>query len=565
MRPPPAHSAGGRRREAAFALLGFSLLSCAWFLPVLRAPLTHTVSGAAGDLTIFAWFLTWVPWAVLHGHDPFVSQHLLWPGGVSTMWNTGVLLLSVLLAPLTLTLGPVATLNVLFVAAPASSAFTAWLLLRRHVDALPATAGALLYGFGPAMAAQQIGHLQLSIMTLPPLIVMAVEDLLQPQGHATRRTGLRLGVLVAAQLLVGEELLAITALAVALWLAVLAVCAPRAVPPALPRLLAGGAVTLATTLLLAGVPLAYQFLGPLQVHEPIQAAVLNVMRPRDLVEPTSRLWLHRGPGPEHSNISEVGGYLGWPLLALLTLGVALQWRRPAVLAVAGVLGVLEVLALGPYLTQADPTSRRLPWAAVDGLPILENILPIRFALPAALAAAVLLALTLQRLRQRSPALAVAAAVAALLPLLPHGWPVLPAPTRPDCLRGPALDRLAGGEPTLLLRYPVLPALATQLWHAEAHFPFPIAGGYAVHPDPATGLPVLDGDRDAAALAFRQLGAGAPGPLPDAAAVLAALQDMRITRVLVTPGPSAAAERVFLEQQLRLVPVAVADCTLYAVR
>ncbi len=551
---------GSRGRwHAATALLGFSGLACLWYLPVLAHPLTYTVSGGRGDLTIFAWFLTWGPWGLLHGHNPFLSHYLLWPAGVSTMWNTGLLLLSLLLAPVTLTLGPVASLNVLLIAAPASSAFTAWLLLRRHAGAPAATAGALLYGFGPEMAGQNLGHLQLSILTLPPLIVIAVEDLLRPEGRRAWRTGLRLGLLLSAQLLIGEELLAITAIAVSLWLASLLLTAPRSARAALRPLVAGSAVAIGLTLALCGVPLAYQFVGPLRIHGAIQPGDLAVMRPRDLVWPTPRMLLHWGTGPTHTDISEIGSYLGLPLLALLAWGVADQWRRLAVRVSFLVLVAVEILSLGAHSAQADPGSTSLPWAVFAGIPVVENILPIRLGLAATLAAAVLLALSLDRLRRGRPAVAAVAAALVLLPLLPRGWPIWQASPRPACLRGTALARLTSTEPTLLLPYPRLFAETGQLWQAEAHFPFPIAGGYAVHPDVDTGAPVLV-DRDASAVAFDHLGSG-PTQAPE---VLAALHRLRLRRVLVTPGSAASAERVFLERDLHLTPVPVADCTLYAV-
>src|SRR5207247_281174 len=85
----------------------------------------------------------------------------------------------------------------------------------------------LLYGFSPALVAQSLGHPQIAVAIIPPLMLLALDDILVRQHHSFLRSGALLGVLGAAQLLAGEALLAAEAI-VAVAGGVLLIAADRA-------------------------------------------------------------------------------------------------------------------------------------------------------------------------------------------------------------------------------------------------------------------------------------------------------------------------------------------------
>ena len=78
------------------------------------------------------WFFAWWPHALLHGLNPFVTHVMFVPDGFNLTWATGMPGPSLLLAPITLAFGPAVTWNVIQLASPALSAWTAFLLCR-HV------------------------------------------------------------------------------------------------------------------------------------------------------------------------------------------------------------------------------------------------------------------------------------------------------------------------------------------------------------------------------------------------------------------------------------------------
>jgi hypothetical protein len=182
------------------------------------------------------------------------------------MWNTFMLLPGALLTPVTLLLGPQTALNVFMTAGFAGSSLAMFAVLRRWEVSTPAAAlGGAVYGFSPAVLHSAIGHYDLQFAVLPPLIVDAGLRLATGRVSA-RRGGLVLGLLVVAQLFITEEILAVTAIAGIVMVAVLAASRPRAVRGAVRRVAAGLGVAAGVTLVIAGYPLAVQFFGPLRQH-----------------------------------------------------------------------------------------------------------------------------------------------------------------------------------------------------------------------------------------------------------------------------------------------------------
>ena len=108
------------------------------------------------------------------------STAMHYPGGVNLLANTSVVAIGLLLAPVTWLFGPIATLNVALTLAPALSALSMYVLLRRWVAWAPAAfVGGLLYGFSPfILVTLTDAHLMLGMAVVPPLVVACLDELL---------------------------------------------------------------------------------------------------------------------------------------------------------------------------------------------------------------------------------------------------------------------------------------------------------------------------------------------------------------------------------------------------
>ena len=172
------------------------------------------------------------PYALLEGQNPLLGTHLNVPDGVNLMWNTSLSLPAALMTPVTELLGLPVTVTTLYTLALALSAWFASIAFRRYVRSYPAALlGGLVYGFSPAMIAQSSSHLHLTLgAVLPPPLLLLLDELLVRQRHHPLLVGAALGALAAAQVLIGEELLAFTGIAAAAMVVTLLVMFPRQVP-----------------------------------------------------------------------------------------------------------------------------------------------------------------------------------------------------------------------------------------------------------------------------------------------------------------------------------------------
>jgi len=492
--------ARGRARGRLWAIAPLALylaLSFLLFEHTWEAPERHNI-GYPGDPQQFMWFLSWTAFALGHHLSPLVSTHLDYPRGVNLMWNAALLWPGGILAPVTARLGPVFAYNLLVTLALPLSGWCAYLAIHRWTSRIAAAVGGLLFAFSPQMAAQGLVHAPVVLALTPPLMLLLLTDLLAQQRWPPLVSGAALGVVAAAQVLTWGELLATTALmcAVAIVLALaLQRRRPRVAPPAGP-VLRGGAGALVTFLLIAGVPLLVEFRGPQRIQgllhrgDPLAADLLNFVVPTSaqLVTPAFAVRLSERFA---ANTPEANAYLSLPLLALLSFIVARWWGRPLV-RWAGLLGVIAaVLSLGGHLRVAGhATAIPLPWLLVAQLPLMRYAMPSRLAVFVVLAAGLLLAFFVDRLREQTSGrrlLGVAVIAAALLPLLPR----IPYPTSssatPTFFSGAGARRIPADSVALVAPFASLEARtysAPMLWQGVAGLRFRMPEGYAFVPNPS---------------------------------------------------------------------------------
>jgi hypothetical protein len=397
-----------RGRAATWLVLGGYLLGAValtwhlWADPAGRAQVVPG-RGVSHDIDLFAWFLRYEATAIAHGRLPdLVTTALNAPQGVNLMWNTSFLLPGVVFAPLTLAIGPQATLTVLLTLGFAGSAATMFWVLRRWGASLAAAAlGGAVFGFSPALRIAAVGHYHLQFAVLLPLIIDALLRLVTGRGRPAR-TGAWLGLLTAAQLFIAEETVALTAVAGVVIVVVLAASRLRAVPGRLRGAVTGLAAAAVVLLVTAGYPLWVQFHGPLVEHGSPWKPGHFRNRPGDFVNGPSGVLVHSQATvaylSQHAvRMVEYFAYLGWPMLVVLVLAAVCFWRDLRVRALTLAFAVLEVLSLGSravVMRGLHIPATLLPWHYLQGLPLLSQSLPNRFSLLADGAAAVVLAFSL---------------------------------------------------------------------------------------------------------------------------------------------------------------------------
>ncbi len=567
-----------RGRAATWLVLGCYLLGAValtwhlWADPAGRAQVVPG-RGVSHDIDLFAWFLRYEATAIAHGRLPdLVTTALNAPQGVNLMWNTSFLLPGVVFAPLTLAIGPQATLTVLLTLGFAGSAATMFWVLRRWGASLAAAAlGGAVFGFSPALRIAAVGHYHLQFAVLLPLIIDALLRLVTGRGRPVR-TGAWLGLLTAAQLFIAEETVALTAVAGVVIVVVLAASRPRAVPGLVRGAVTGLAAAAVVLLVTAGYPLWVQFHGPLVEHGSPWKPGHFRNRPGDFVNGPSGVLVHSQATvaylSQHAvRMVEYFAYLGWPMLVVLVLAAVCFWRDLRVRALALAFVVLEVLSLGSRTVAVGGLhipATLMPWHYLQGLPLLSQSLPNRFSLLADGAAAVVLAFSLDLAWGRAtgraaPAAAdaraadVPAADAQAAPAAPDtapatagpppapvpAWrkaaavalialaivPIIPLPLQTAAVIATpagwqqAFARLRLASDARVLVLPLQPPTVMR-WQADTGVPGSVIGGYCIAPTPGTGQAELCGSgRKPTADYLNDLALGKPGAVAPSIAQL----------------------------------------------
>ncbi len=383
-------------------------------------------------------------------------------------------------------------------------------------------------------------------------------------------SGLLFGVAAAAQLMIGEELLAITAVVGFLLLCIaVALCADQ-VRSHLKHAMLGLSSAAIVFVVLAAVPIGFQFFGPQHFvgtpHPPnvyVSDALSFVIPTRlMLLAPASAIALSN----EFSgNVVETNAYVGLLLSLLLALTALRYWRRLEVRLAALGSALIAILSLGSTIHFAGKNSqipvfaialvfpllqRYLPGRlmlflvffgglAMSRLPVLSNILPARLIVVFYLLAGLLVAVWLDDLRAWLPQqrrlgwLAAAASLVLLLPALPY---TSTPETVPTFFAGGAVSRIPAGSVALVIPYSVALNPRAMTWQAQAGMRFRMPEGYAFIPDPGSSRQRLSPPPSATQDQTVAIALGRAAPLTDEIRnqILVELKSWHVQTVIVGP-------------------------------
>ncbi|MFF4893742.1 hypothetical protein [Micromonospora chersina] len=572
----------------AYALLGVLVCLNYW------GDVQHRVSShLPTDHSWFEWLFAHGAYSVRHLENPLFTARQNAPDGVNMMANTSLLGVTLPLAPLTLLLGPQVMYALYLGAALSATAATSYWVLSRHLVRSRGAAfvGGAFLGFAPGIVHHANGQPNFVSNFLLPLIVARVLRLGEPGRW--RRNGVVLGLLVAYQIFINEEMLLLTALACLVVVLAWAVQRPRAARERAGTFLAAVGLGGGVALLLAAYPIWFQFNGP-QSYRGLQGGVFHnwgedlmafVTFARDTVAGDEAVEKTIG-------LTEQNTWFGWPLVLVALVALVLLVRRSLPARIVAVLVVVfSVAAIGPKVRfDGVETAVDGPWAYVpDDLPLVEMMMPTRLSLVVAAAVGVLLALAWDALsgRGRPPVPAqrtgsaptgphrrwlrpvgYAAIVAALLPLFPRPLPAQQIDPPPHFIT-------AGGwrpyvpDGRTLVPVPIpsnVHGLPTLRWSALTRQEFPIPGGYFIGPNEAGEGVFGAPNRPTSTLIYSTMDADKVPPLTDENR-RQALDDLRFWKASVVVLGANPRETVLRELMTQLLgePQRVDDVWLWDVR
>ena len=341
------------------------------------------------------------PGAIAHGIYPLVSHQVWYPEGIDMTWVTSVPALSLIGLPLTLIGGAIVTYNTLCLLAPASAAWSAFLLARHVTRDVPAVlVGGYVYGFSSYEFGHLLGHLNLCMVCVVPLLLLVCL-----QRFAGKISRARCLLLLVSALLVqfgtSLEIFATACVfAAAAWMVFLPFTTGER-RPHLHRVAAEFIVAVAITALLVSPFLFFLFRGmhnlPATVNLPVDSAAdpLNFVVPTIVTSLGAHYVVPVASRFTGGGLGEQTAYLGLPMILILTACFARRLTEPVMRGMLTMLLLLILCSLGPRLWLAGmQTGLWLPWTLVDKVPLLRSALPGRFALYITLLACLIVAIWL---------------------------------------------------------------------------------------------------------------------------------------------------------------------------
>ncbi len=462
------------RRQVGVAAIVYCAVSVVLIgLPVLAHFRQVFVGGErSDDPEFYTWALRWWPHAVGNLQNPLWTRAVWAPEGYNMAWVTGVPAPSLLIAPVTLGIGAIASYNVWALAAPPLAALGAFLLARHVTRSFwPSLLGGYLFGFSTYLLGHPT-HINLELVFLLPLAVYLVIRRIEGSISPRRFVAL-LTLLLVLQFLTSTEVFASLLLFGSLTMVAAFLLAPgdtrkRLLSTAGWTVLAG-----ALTGVIVSPYLAYALSYPVPNRHIGGSDLLSFVIPRTrtliggsaFARMTSRF--ARSP-------AENGAYLGVPLLLALGHLAVTEWRRWTTRLIVVVFVIVLVAALGPRLVVNAHDVMALPWKYVLALPLLHELAPQRYTAHAFLVMSVAVPVWLTA-RRPTPGWRWALAALGVVLLLPSSIHHSSVPEGSAELTSADLVHAFGREATVM----ILPGNdgRNMFWQSETWFSFRMVTGY----------------------------------------------------------------------------------------
>ena len=521
-------------------------------------PNNRAIADNVNDQTLIEWFLAHGV-LVWKGDFSLVTDRLNAPDGVNLMSNASHILHGVLMAPVTVLFGPGVSFALLVALNLAGTAAGWYLLFARELKLHRGAAmvGGIFTGFAPGMIAQSNSHLHMTAQWLVPPIVWCVLRLTRARTpRQVLLTSLGLSALICAQLMLGEEVLYLTAVTLTLFGLVYAAIRWRWAMEIGPRFVTGAVLAIGVSVLAVTYPLWVQVSGP--QHTPNAP-----FAPRFFYADVATYWLFSplsiAGSPEAGKLAtssaEYNSYFGLPLLLVLAACVLWRWRSPVVVAATGTSVIMAALSFGPDVyVNGEKTDWPAIYRNLSEIPLINGALPTRYALALIPLFGLLIAVCLDAAARTGGIVRIAvpiAVLAALVPVWPRPLATVERPPVPQFITTGAWRQCAPeGGVIVPVPLPTPGAPDAMRWPAAANVGFAIPEGFFIGPYGPGGRSSIGTYKQSTSSLLDEVAkSGTVPPITDAQRAEARydLAFWRADCVALTHVPHEAALRTTLEQ------------------
>jgi hypothetical protein len=347
------------------------------------------------DPETFVWFLNWLPFAIIHHLNPFVSRHIWYPHGLNLTWATAIPAVAGIMAPVTIRYGANVSFNIIALLAPALSAaacfYLVYFLTGKYFASL--TSG-YIYGFSSYELAHLLGHTNLYLTFLIPLVILLfISRVKAAIGRIFFIFLMSLALLL--QMGISLEIFATLIFFSSIALLIFYLSSDKALRGKIYSVASDSVAAIIISLVVLSPYIYYILIGlkevPGVINDPsyYSSDILNFFLPTPITRLGKSIFANIA---EHytGNYSENGAYLGLPMFLVLYYAagsVEQKYKKSLII----LFGFIVLCSLGPYLhVNGIKTNIPLLWILGARLPLLRHALPTRFTMYAFLIAAIII-------------------------------------------------------------------------------------------------------------------------------------------------------------------------------
>jgi hypothetical protein len=410
-------------RHGLGALAVYSTLSLLFFGRGLIGHFCERYMGFGPDPGLGIEILAWWPYALSHRLNPLIATTLWAPSGFNLTWATCFPLPALVMTPVTVLFGAIASYNAVMLASPALSAWTAFLLCRYVSKCYwPSIAGGYIFGFSAYVLGHIISNLQFAVILLIPLVLYAALRYLD--GTLTPiRFFIYLTLLLLGEFLISLEILAIMTIFGGAALLIAYGAAEKNLRDRIRGSFPIIAGAYAATGILMSPYLCLFFLSSfgwppqmprgltdIDVIYPLNVCLATALNLLGVLYKPHVVWLGL-------HVYNSTGYIGFPLLIVL-VHFAYQRRRDPRASLTVLVFLIACIASFGVTFWYGNKLLHVPWAFLFHLPLLDHAMPSRFTFVGFLCLAMIASLWLSDTSIRRSVRMIAASMM-LVSLLPN--------------------------------------------------------------------------------------------------------------------------------------------------
>jgi len=383
-------------KEKVGAGLLYLFLSLLFFARGLGHP--GYMIGRGTDPGVHMWFFNWWRFAIAHRLNPFMTDWVWAPLGINLAWTTSVPLPSLISIPLQAMAGEPATYNIIVILMPPLAALAAFVLCRRVTGGAfwPSVLGGYIFGFSPHMLGEVLGHLVVIAVFPVPLIALITLDRIECEISVVRFS-VMLALLLVTEFLCSVDLFATMTLVGGFSLLLALVLFKGNTRIRLQGLIVPMVLGYVISVAVLS-PYFYYLLafghpsGSIWPPSKFSADFVGFLVPRETIWWGSTSYVTAISHHLAGTIMENGDYLGVVLIVFVEIFRRRFWPTPTGKFLTILFLAIVIAAIGPTLHIAGVQGPPMPWAIFQHLPLIENILPVRFMMFAFLVVAVMAAM-----------------------------------------------------------------------------------------------------------------------------------------------------------------------------